>query len=340
MNHPVSLNVTMQAVAEDAGVSRATASRVFSSPEMVEERTRQRVLDSAARLGYVRNEAATQLARKSSDTIGLLLRETINPMYAHLHDCLLREAFKRELYVATMSAGDYIKDRGEILRMSRLMQLRPAGIFVASGVIEARDLVPFASQVPTIVLARMTDVEGLHAVSYDEPTHARLLAEAVVSAGHSKVIVCVTARDFSRTEYLRATTIAEHLRSLGSQVWEIENQAVMNSPESLFAAVTELMRDKGATAVMFANDFRALNFMIQAKRAGLRVPEDLGVAGCDGIGQASELSGLLSVRVPLEQVCAKAADLMKQFAVQQEEPSDPVHLRYTGHIVGGETVGL
>lgn len=338
MKKSPSLTVTMQAVAQDAGVSRATASRVFSHPELVDERTQSKVLESARKLGYVRNEAATQLARKSSDMIGLLLRDAQNPAYGYLHDAILAESFHRNLFVATMSAGDYHKDSGEILRMSRLMQFRPAGMYVASGLISSEDLRPFAAQVPSIVLARCVDVEGLHAVGYDELAHAHMIADAVIKAGHTRIAVCVTDRFRSQTEHLRTITMIERLQKYGADVYRLENQNVLDDLDLLLPTVSELMAAHKITAVMFANDVRALKFMVKAKKIGLRIPEDIGVTGCDGVGLASEIAGLLTVKVPVERVCAVAAEHMRSFVVERATASEPIHEFFAGEVVGGATV--
>ncbi|XCB28968.1 LacI family DNA-binding transcriptional regulator [Arcanobacterium hippocoleae] len=294
------------------------------------------MLASAQKLGYVRNEAATQLARKSSDMIGLLLRETRNPAYGYLYDQILAESFKRNLFVVTMSAGDYYHDRGELIRMSRLMQLRPAGIYVASGLIQSDDIAPFASQVPTIVLGRMTDIDGLHAVSYNEIAHGNMLADAVAAAGHRRIIVVVTDDTRSHTEHLRAVTMINRLHEHGAEVLPITEDNIIRSRELLLQKVRELMKDRKATAVMFPNDVRALNFMQDAKNIGMRVPGDIGVSGCDGLGRASELSGLLTVRMPLENVCSAAAEAMLRVITKVHDPADLIRISYSGVLQGGK----
>lgn len=89
---------------------------------------------------------------------------------------------------------------------------------------------------------------------------------------------------------------------------------------------------------MFADDVRALRFIVKAKEAGLRIPEDIGVTGCDGLGLASEVAGLLTVRMPVERVCEAAAEYMKSFVVDHEQPDGVIHEFYAGSIIGGDTV--
>ncbi|MEW6920052.1 LacI family DNA-binding transcriptional regulator [Trueperella pyogenes] len=337
------LQVTMEMVAQDAGVSRATVSRVFSHPDSVHRSTCNRVFESANKLGYVRNEAATRLARKSSDIVGLLLRETVNPAYAALHDTLLAETTKLGLLVATMSAGDYYHDRGEYARVSKLLTLRPAGMFIASGLIDPSELAPIAEQLPVIVLGRLlsnVQLAGtqLHNIAYDPVNDSKLVAQALYEAGHRKVILCQTTAECSATENLRALTMERYINELGGDACVIDDQDLMNAPDRLFEAILDLSTRHGASAVMFTNDMRALRFMTIAKRRGVKIPDDIGVSGCDGIGQATELSGLLSVRLPIERVCQVATDYMQRFIRSEDAPSAPVQEVFAGTLIGGDTI--
>lgn len=102
----------MKMVAEEAGVSRSTVSRVLAHPDLVDPGTASKVEAVVKRLGYVRNQMATQLAARASDTIGLLLPDTVNPAYSMLYAHLLEAGHTHGLYLSTMSAGKLHLNRG------------------------------------------------------------------------------------------------------------------------------------------------------------------------------------------------------------------------------------
>ncbi len=334
-----SLRVNMEMVAQEAGISRATVSRVLSGDtEIVKESTRDRVLEAAHRLGYVRNAAATQLAMKTSTTVGLLLRETMNPAYGYLHDCLLDNLHARQLFVTTMSAGRRHFGDGEAGHLRRLLSLRPGGIFVCSGLIDSADIVPVASQMPTIVLPRPESAEGLCNFAYDEQVHGEMIAKAVVEAGHRQVAVVTTEVSESSTEALRARAIAHTLSELGVQIIPIEGKALINDADALGQRVIEGIRQRQFTALMFPNDRRALRFMIFAQKHGISIPEDLAVTGLDGLGQATQVSGLTTVRVPLEQVCERAVEHMCQAIRHPDQQMEIVQERFIGDLIRGRTI--
>lgn len=333
-----SLGVTMETVARDAGVSRATVSRVLSGSTPVDETTRNKVLVSCRRLGYVRNEAATQLARRSSSLIGLLLRDARNPMYATLHELLLQAAWKRGLFVTTMSTGQLSEKKGEAIQLSRLMSLRPAGLFVASGVILAKDIIPYTSQVPTIILPRPESHPNLNVVGYDEVAHGRMLAQTVIAAGHKRVAVNVSPKFVSVAENTRTTTMVDTLIDGGVEVTRIRGKSLIKNHEAVFQRIYTGLKHKRFTAVMFPNDLKALEFMIRAQGAGLKVPGDIGVTGCDGLGLSVQISGLTTLKVPVEEVCLSAVNHMERMVEDGKRYREPIRELHEGTLVPGRTV--
>ncbi|MEX0601348.1 MAG: LacI family DNA-binding transcriptional regulator, partial [Rhodothermales bacterium] len=74
--------VTLQDVAKDAGVSRATASLVLRESPLVADETRRHVLASMQKLGYVYNRAAASLRTQRSHTVGVAVTDIMNPFFA------------------------------------------------------------------------------------------------------------------------------------------------------------------------------------------------------------------------------------------------------------------
>ncbi|AZA14703.1 LacI family DNA-binding transcriptional regulator [Corynebacterium choanae] len=334
------LSVTMQTVAQHAGVSRATVSRVLSGADYVEPASKAKVLAAVEELGYVRNAAASQLAMRGSNLVGLLLRDAINPAYAHLQDHLLQEAHAHDMFVVTASTGRMdpaCVKLGEVSVLDKLIQLRPAGLIVSSGLVPSDSIVPLARQIPTIVVPRPDPCEQLHVIGYDEVADGRIIAEAVLRAGHRHVAVTLLAKEVSATERLRAQAMSETLQAAGVTVSTIADPVVLHD----HAALVRLLKDKlipaGVTALMFTNDARAIDFLIMAEQLGLHIPEECSVTGFDGIGQAVALSGLTTVRNPLDTVAKQAVAVMGQL-LAGNIPAEPVRELYEGTLIAGRTL--
>lgn len=295
------LNVTMVTVAKEARVSRATVSRVLSGDTHVDPTSARRVRAAVAKLGYVRNEAASQLARRQSTLVGLLLRSVINPSYAYLQDALITQARDRGIFLVTVSTGSDDRGVAESIHVRRFMELRPAGLIVASGLISAQDISEIAAQVPAVVAPRLEASPDLYTVAYDERFNSRLIAQAVLDRGHRQVIVVQNDTRSSATEALRGEIMAQTLRAGGATVVEVSGTAVIDNISRLALRIEEA-RARGCTCAMFPNDVRALEFLAYARETGLEVPGHLSVTGIDGVGDAVVLSGLTTVRNPFEDV--------------------------------------
>ncbi|OKL48371.1 hypothetical protein BSR28_01320 [Boudabousia liubingyangii] len=344
------LGVTMQMVADEAGVSRATVSRVFSNPEIVDKETASRIKAIAARLGYIRNEAATQLASRSSDLIGLLVRDVTNEAYARLYDNLIHSVLDEGYFINAMSVGSTRNKnvgtgqaaemkRHENKRLARLMSLRPGGIFVSTGLIKPQDILPYASQIPVIVMPHPEPHPQLNAVGYDEESNARIVSQMIIDAGHKKVGVMTALRENSLTEYIRGEGVIKHLSEAGIEVFRRPLPPIgSDALDRFFLTVAEDVKNNRYTAMSFLNDHRAIKFIIWAQEHGIKVPEDIGVVGYDGLGQASKVVGLSTLRHPVDQVCEKGASEMLGMLKGEIRSNEGRKFLFAGEPITGRTL--
>ena len=129
---------TMEDVAAEAGVSRTSVSRVLLGQNKVSDETRRKVRTAAARMGYVPNVMASELASRETKTIGLLLRDAANPAYGMLFTELQNAAHDEGLTLVSMTIG--ADDRGErqVASLHRLVGMRVAALIVATGGVHER----------------------------------------------------------------------------------------------------------------------------------------------------------------------------------------------------------
>ncbi|MCK2033493.1 LacI family DNA-binding transcriptional regulator [Microbacterium sp. KSW4-4] len=326
------LRVTISDVAAAAGVSRATATRALKGEGRFAPETQERILEAAERLGYVRNTMAAELAAGRTGTVGLMLRDASNPAYGLLFSRLQEEAHQRGLDLVTVTIGADEQGAKQVNALHRLLGMRVAGLIVATGGISAAQLEPFADQVPILRAGRVESAGRIHTAHYDDEGHGRLLAEHIVALGHRTVVVLAGSPEASYPEHLRALAMQEVLTAAGVAVTMISAGARPDDGvDEALAAVRA-----GATAVMCASDYRQLAVMRAARAAGLRVPEDVSVTGCDGILPGADLLGLTTLRIPVEAVAAAAVETMQQL-LTADEPETLVRRSFTGTLVPGST---
>ncbi|WP_309129735.1 LacI family DNA-binding transcriptional regulator [Microbacterium sp.] len=326
------LRVTISDVAAAAGVSRATATRALKGEGRFAEETRERILEIAERLGYVRNTAAAELAAGRTGTVGLMLRDASNPAYGLLFSRLQDEAHRHGLDLVTVTIGADERGAAQVNALHRLLGMRVAGLIVATGGVSTEQLEPFADQVPILRAGRVESSRRIHTVHYDDPAHGRLLATHVATLGHRRVVVLAGSPEASYPEHLRATAMREALEDAGASVTLLSAGA---APEDRVDEALDVVRD-GATAVMCASDYRQLAVMRAARAAGLSVPGDVSVTGCDGILPGADLLGLTTVRIPVEDVAAAAIETM-QTLLTAETDVETVRRGFSGSLVAGTT---
>ncbi|MFD7548839.1 LacI family DNA-binding transcriptional regulator [Streptomyces sp. NPDC059578] len=331
------LRVTMETVAAAAGVSRATASRVFYGSTPVTPRTRDAVYAAAERLGYVPNTMARSLAAHGSDVLGLLVRDPTNPAYGLLFSELQARVSGAGLQMVTVAPSRNEGAQYERHALNRLLGLRVGGMFVATGVIRAHMLEPFLDLVPVVVVGRPEPHPRIHSVSYDEDDNAAQLADAVGAQGHRCVAVVTPSADNSVPEHRRGVAMARRLRQHGIRVHRIDSPTFGRAEEG-GREVIDLYRAGRITAAMFPSDWRLLAFLPLAQAAGVRAPEDLSLTGCDGILPGIDLLGFTTVRIPVERAAGRAVEVMR--ALRDDRVRTPAAQELLpGVFVPGRTLG-
>lgn len=326
-----SKQATMADVAELAGVSRASVSRVFLGQKKVSEATRKKVFAAAEKLGYVPNVMASGLASKENHTIGLLLRDASNPAYGLLFTELQRAAQDLELNLVSMTISIDRKNEKQIASLHHLLGMRVAGLIVATGGVPSEQLLPFHERVPIIRAGRPEPTGLIHAVSYDEDDAGRQLANFVADCGHREIAVIRTAAEASFPEWIRASTMLSTLQERG-----LRPAIVDVNDNSGIDELLPLIQSGTVTAVMCPSDKRQLDVIRACHAAGLRVPEDVSITGCDGILPGVDLLGLSTYRIPVEDVALAAVSRITELI---SNPTNAIiNDRYQGVLIPGATV--
>lgn len=333
-------SVRMEDVARLAGVSRATVSRVLSGSPAVAETTREKVMGAIDELGYVPNLMAQNLANSAHSKdplVGLLIRDPRRAAYGLLFSEIQRNSYEQGLEVVTVAPTQGIGTVSEQQALNRLLSVRVKGLFVATGVISSQDLRAFLGKVPIISVGRPEEDDRIYGVSYDEVSTGRLLADAVLTHGHTRIAVLVTSDTISVPENTRAQAIIQRLTEQGVRPRTVQAVAFGAANEGI-SELLYLVRNREVTAVMFPTDDRAIGFLELAIKSGIRVPEDVSVTGADGILPGISVMGLASVRIQTETVAARAVTVMRELIVNPEHPVR--HEKFSGFFLDGPTLSV
>ena len=270
--------VTLKTIAEAVGVSRTTVSNAYNRPDQLAPELRERILATAADLGYAGPDpAARRLRSGRSGAVGLMLSGGVAQAFEDPATALLLRGIARTVEAAGLALL-LVPEQGEGVRDAVVGALAVCSMPAAHpGVKAALD-----RRLPLVVVDRPR-LSGHAYVGIDERGGARRAAEHLLGLGHRRfAVLCEPEVHRERLAGYRAA-----LDAAGAD-W---------ARHKLPAALDATPRP---TALLAASDRLALAALDAARVAGLRVPEDLSVVGFDDLpGAVGAAPALTTIRQPL-----------------------------------------
>jgi len=282
--------MSIQEVARRAGVSIATVSRVFNMPDQVTAKTRKRVEEAAATLGYVPNANARTLRMQKSKVLGVLLPTLLNPVFG---ECLegIAVAAAAGGYSIVPITTDYQID-GEEGAVKRLLADNVDGmILVVSnpGSSVALDTLQ-ARHIPYVLLYNRHDAHPC--VTVDSEGAVAALVARLAALGHRRITMVCGQLSASDRAHQRYRGYLRGMQECGLPTRDLVEVPFMNAAAATLA--TLLSSPDRPTALVCSNDLLAIRCLRAAYVAGLRVPDQLTVVGFDGIELGNDLTPMLS----------------------------------------------
>ncbi len=319
---------TLSLVAQRAGVSPATASRVLhgSGGRAVSAELRARVFAAAAELRYVSNGPAQALARASTSMVGLVVHDMADPYFSAIAAGAMRVARAHGLMV--MVAATFRDRELELEYLARLRAQRVRAVLLAGSAFAA-DGGPAGAAAGDYQARLAAEIEafqrqggrvavvGRHGVPADtvQPDNRGGAAAAIRhlwGLGHRSIAVVCGPRVLA-TVAQRLDGARETLRALGGDLPDRLVAEADFTREGGRSAALALLRDAPqVTAVLALNDLMAAGVLAAARDGlGRTVPGDLSVVGFDDLPQAADLNpALTTVRLPLEEIGESALRLI------------------------------
>lgn len=308
-------SATIKHVAREAGVSVATVSRVMNKSALVAEGTRQLVLDVAQRLGYSPHGAARSLITNRTSTLGVLLPDLYGEFFSEVIRGIDQTA-RREGYHVLISSSH--SDHHATESLLRSMRGRVDGLILMLPDIRVTAV---ASQLPdgfpVVLMNCAGDTNGHDAINIANYEGAYAMAQHLIERGHRRIAIIRGAeRNHDAAERLRGYRAA--LRDAGLPHDSALEATGDFSETSGYQAAAQLARvSPRPTAIFSFNDAMAVGALSALREAGLRIPDDMAVAGFDDIPMARYVEPpLSSVHVDISALGARAATLLLDAVLQ------------------------
>ncbi|ADB32727.1 transcriptional regulator, LacI family [Kribbella flavida DSM 17836] len=304
--------VTLDDVARAAGVSQPTASRVLNgSARKVAESYRERVLEAARALGYTPNLPAQAMARGTSRTIALVTSLISDPYFGALAAEILKQAEAVGLHVSIAVTERRADRELDLVRELRGQQPR-AIILAGSGSVDPPSEQPLVDELRRyeetggrVVLISRSDLP-FDTVDFDNHEGARQLARELAGIGYRRCLVLGSDTPLLSMRR-RVEGFVHGLADAGVAGARVRHPQFswVGARDVVLGLSNDELRD--LQLVFAVTDDMALGALAGLRERGLRIPEDIGVAGFDDITTLRDVvPALTTVHVALDAVAEEA----------------------------------
>ncbi|MFG6415690.1 LacI family DNA-binding transcriptional regulator [Roseateles sp. DC23W] len=298
---------TIKDVAREAGVSVATVSRALNGAENVLPDTRQRIVEVARELRYAPSGAARSLITRKTDTVGALLPDLHGEFFSELIRGIDQAARARGLHLLLSSSHD---DANEAAAALRAMNGRVDGLVVMSPHADDDFLAQnLPHNLPAVLLNSGVRRPSQRVFAIDNFGGAREMTEHLVRTGRRRIaFLGGPAANFEARERERG-----YRAGLGKSAkpWLLAGDFSESAGERTGAALLAMPAAERPDAVFAANDIMAIGLLGALQAGGVRVPEDIALAGFDDIPVARYVSpALTTMQVPIAALGGQALDAL------------------------------
>jgi LacI family transcriptional regulator, gluconate utilization system Gnt-I transcriptional repressor len=321
--------VTLNDVAQRAGVGTMTVSRALTRPEMVSETLRAKILKAIDELGYVQNRFASGLASGTSRLIPVAIPTLLHPVYIPMLEGI-NSVLELQGYQIILGTTEYsVNAEDQLVRA--FLGCSPGGI-ILSGVDHS------AKTIQSLRRARLPVVEvmdlaeqpiGMN-VGFSHHKVGVAVARYFYQKGYQRIAYAGTLTEIDFHSVKRIAGFQQTLKDYGLPYHFIQRA---HEPFSvgLGAKLLEglLRQHPNVEAVFFANDDLAAGALFECQRRGLRVPDDLAIMGFNDQDIArSTVPSLTSVATPRRAIGRAAAQMLIKELQGQPPPERQLDLGF------------
>ena len=278
--------VTLQDVADEAAVSKATASLVLRNNPRISEPTRQRVLAAVESLGYVYNQRAASLRTQRSYTVGLIVTDLSNPFYAELTAGIESQLAANDFSLLLGTTSDDLNHQSRVV--TAMLQSDVDGLMLVPAVgVEPEFVQKLVRHSPLVLVTRYLPYLAVDYVGMDNEMGVRRAVEFLVHQGHRR-IAFIGGQDASSA---RRDRLNGYRSMLEKYELPFDPSLCITSTVSRrggYEAIHRILAGRHQpTAAICYNDVVAFGVMLGLRAAGIEPGKQFAVIGFDDVAEAS-----------------------------------------------------
>ncbi|WP_410770580.1 LacI family DNA-binding transcriptional regulator [Fontibacillus sp. BL9] len=313
-------------IAEAAGVSVTTVSRVLNHHPYVSEIKRMAVEEAIERLQYTRNMNAVHLVKGNVQSIGVILPQINIPYFSKLVEGIAGEALLHNYQLILCQTNYSPKEELNALNLLRNKQMDGVIICSRSRSLTLDQVEPFAAYGPIALCEEVRD-RKLSSIYFDHYGSFRNAIRYLWDKGHRDIGFTLNRRD-SQNSRRRRNAYADTLKELGGrarQEWILDGCSEIRDGRVI--ADWLLQMEKRPSALLVNGDEIAAGLLVSLRERGIQVPGDIAIVGFDN-QPISEVFGISTIDNRLAEIGARAFGILHSQILDPNLPSVTEEFRF------------
>lgn len=311
--------LTIKDIAKKCGVGISTVSRAINNHPDISPETRQMIMDVIKETGFVPNNSARNLKRTDAKCIAVLIKGITNPFFSSAIQIVETQVQKKKYAMVIQHVDAYENELDVALQLVKEKRLR--GIIFLGGSYQ-HDMAQIAKlKVPfvfcTIGTVQDREEKVYSNIAVDDRAESRKMIDYLLDLGHKRIAIITEGTGAESVGQLRLEGYKDALTARGIEVddkliYEVKDEIDPYSMQNGYVLTKQLLDSKvDFTAVFAIADFLAVGVCRALHEAGKKIPQDVSVAGYDGLAIGEFYTPqLTTIRQPVEAMAKKTAQLL------------------------------
>ncbi|MDO4393129.1 MAG: LacI family DNA-binding transcriptional regulator [Bacillota bacterium] len=316
--------MNIKQIAKEAGVSVATVSRVLNHPENVAEATRHKIEKVMEEAGYRPNWFAQGLNFNRTKTIGIIVPHILNTLYMEIAKGVEDVALQKG-YITFIGNGE-MNPKCELDYMEHLETRRVDGIITMFSSIDEKRLREFEKRgMPIVLIGQNKEISDCNMVKINHKNGSEVMTKHLLSCGHRRIAFMQGFDPIEENQSMREG-FTKVMENSGNSIDEDMMVMVNNSIDGGYLGVKKLLSDgHRPDAIFCTSDIIAFGAMDAMKEMGVKIPEDIALAGYGNYRMSNMVEPKLTTsEIPAHKMGVYGARLLFDLIeAGSEEKSEP-----------------
>ena len=320
-----------------SGVSKSTVSRVINNYPHISPDKRARVLKVMEEIGYTPNTSAQKLRGQKTTTIGVIVPRIVNPFFSYLVESIEKEGYQRGYQTIIFQSHE--DSERELSFLNLLKGKQVDGLIMTAYENDWSLINSYLQYGPIVLCNEYTSERFVPMICIDQFAASYKGVQHLIDRGHRKIAYCTGGLFTDIAKYKdRNFGYQKALEEAGIEInpnWILINRHTIEDGRTVLHQILD-MKDR-PTAVFTGSDEVAAGIIMEARKEGVRIPEDLAVIGFDDQPLAQLVyPELTTIRQPVSEMGQLAMDVLVQRLIGKNN-ENTMHILPFELIIRGST---